>query len=158
MQPRVLTIACVAWSLSLGACEDDPADTGTSGAGSATFAGACDFASSATCDEYADGRASASTMGQCTGGGGVWTTGKCPFAGRTGVCLEVTGATRTYTYSEAAATALMGSCPAEKFKKIVVPGETGGAGGAGGTATTGGAGGTGPLTMPDAAADDDAGP
>jgi hypothetical protein len=87
----------------------------------ASPAGSCNFPDTSTCDEYAGADANGATAQSCTGAGGEWSTGKCPFEDRTGVCVEVTSATRTYSYGEAAAAALEASCPAMKFNVIEPP-------------------------------------
>lgn len=140
--PFALCAACT-W-----ACGDD-ASSGGPGVSGPNYAGSCNHEAQALCDEYAIDNATAATPGECTSAGGAWATTQCPFDGRTGVCASAMPATRSYAYSDAAATSLMSSCPDGKFTKIAGATPTGGAGGAGGTVAP-------PVMMPDAGATDGA--
>lgn len=128
------------------ACGDD-ASSNTPGVSGPNYAGSCNREAQALCDEYAANNATAGTQGECTAAGGTWSTGQCPFDARTGVCFAGTPATRSFAYTEAAATALMSSCPGDKFKTIAGPAMTGGV-----APPTGGTGV--PMMLPDAGASD----
>lgn len=145
--PSAVCAACM-WG-----CKSDGASSSPPGPSPPSYAGSCNHEAQGVCDEYAANNATAMTPGQCTSAGGAWTGGQCPLGGRTGVCAAATPATRTYAYSDAAATSLMSTCPAGKFVKIAGPATTGGTGVIGGMGGTGGT-----MTTPDAATDQDAGP
>lgn len=148
-------LASALYAACLWACGDDAATIcragrcGLPGTGAPApgLAGSCNHESQALCDEYAVDTATPGTQGECTAAGGKWSTGQCPFDARTGVCFAGTPATRSFAYSEAAATGLMSSCPAGKFKPIAGSMMTGGM-----APPTGGTGG--PMMMPDAGASD----
>jgi len=122
-------------------------------------AGSCNFVmAQGTCDEYAEAKAAQAAQ-NCASAGGTWTSGKCPFIGRLGLCTATNPASRTYAYTMAAATSLQGSCPAANFVMYDPPaagrGGSGGRSGAGG-AGSGGTSGSGGV-MGTAGTDDDAG-
>jgi hypothetical protein len=152
----VVVLACAA---GLTACGEDRGPTLLPGVNPGTNpAGSCNFESQGTCDEYSEKDSQQSTANACTSAGGTWSAGMCPAGARTGVCTDASSAaTRTYSYTEAAAESLKGSCPANKFIEIKAGaggrgqyakggngGSTGGSGSAAGTggASAGGSGGS----------------
>jgi hypothetical protein len=140
--------------LSLAGCGDDAEGEPLLGGPGPSYAGSCNLPSAASCSEYADAQADANSAGACASSGGTWSAAQCPVALRFAVCASSPPATRSYAYSMDAATALQGTCAADKYSTIEQ--ETAGAGGEGGAGGYSGTGGTGGAAG-SAGAEEDAG-
>lgn len=118
-RPWLSAAAALVCLAAVGACGDDEGPQVLPGVNPGPNpAGSCNFASQGTCDEYAEIDAHPGIADGCASAGGIWSSGSCPMEQRNGVCMATSPATRTYSYSDAAAESLKGSC--DKFIPIKV--------------------------------------